>query len=189
LQVVAAWQRVIQTSPFSFPDHATVLLRLGKAYNAATQAFEALTGVGAARWRLLYLVHRQPLVSQKTLIRQVRVDPGSITRQLSALERDGLVERRDDPRDSRLTLVRLTRAGQAEVRRVMRLRARFLGQMVQGLPPQDVAACLRVLEAICINLGDDEPLPQAVRRVSTRAAGGAGAVGRTRSPAVPERAA
>ena len=44
-------------------DHATVFLRLGKAYNAATQAFEALTGVGAARWRLLYLVQAQPLVS------------------------------------------------------------------------------------------------------------------------------
>ena len=151
-------------------DHATVFLRLGKAYNAATQAFEALTGVGAARWRLLYLVHRQPLVSQKTLIRQVRVDPGSITRQLSALERDGLVERRDDPRDSRLTLVRLTRAGQAEVRRVMRLRARFLAQMVQGLPPRDVAACLRVLEGISRNLGDDEPLPQAVAPSRRRAA-------------------
>jgi DNA-binding MarR family transcriptional regulator len=140
-------------------DHATVFLRLGKAYNSATQAFEALTGVGAARWRLLYLVHAQPLVSQKQLIRQVRVDPGSITRQLSALEREGLVERSDDPQDTRLTRVALTRAGQAEVRRVMRLRARFLAQMVQGLPPRDVAACLRVLEGISRNLGDDEPLP------------------------------
>ena len=140
-------------------DHATVFLRLGKAYNAATQAFEALTGVGAARWRLLYLVHAQPLVSQKQLIRQVRVDPASITRQLSALERDGLVERSDDPLDTRITRVRLTRAGQAEVRRVMRLREGFLQQMVRGLPPQDVAACLRVLEGICANLGDEEPLP------------------------------
>ncbi len=161
-------------APEAGPDHATVLLRLGKAYNAATQAFEALTGVGAARWRLLYLVHRQPLVSQKTLIRQVRVDPGSITRQLSALERDGLVERRDDPRDSRLTLVRLTRAGQAEVRRVMRLREGFLQQMVRGLPPQDVAACLRVLEGVCANLGDVEPLPGEAHARTSRAGPGRG---------------
>jgi DNA-binding MarR family transcriptional regulator len=126
--------------------------------------------VGAARWRLLYLVHAQPLVSQKQLIRQVRVDPGSITRQLSALEREGLVERSDDPQDTRLTRVALTRAGQAEVRRVMRLRARFLAQMVQGLPPRDVAACLRVLEGISRNLGDDEPLPQAVAPSRRRAA-------------------
>jgi DNA-binding MarR family transcriptional regulator len=161
-------------APETGPDHATVLLRLGKAYNAATQAFEALTGVGAARWRLLYLVHRQPLVSQKTLIRQVRVDPGSITRQLSALERDGLVERSDDPQDSRLTRVRLTRAGQAEVRRVMRLREGFLQQMVRGLPPQDVAACLRVLEGVCENLGDVEPLPGSAPARASRPRSGAG---------------
>jgi len=159
----------VDAAPAPDLDHATVFLRLGKAYNSATQAFEALTGVGAARWRLLYLVHAQPLVSQKQLIRQVRVDPGSITRQLSALEREGLVERSDDPQDTRLTRVALTRAGQAEVRRVMRLRARFLAQMVQGLPPQDVAACLRVLEGICRNLGDDEPLPQAVASSRRRA--------------------
>jgi DNA-binding MarR family transcriptional regulator len=156
------------------PDHGTVLLRLGKAYNAATQAFEALTGVGAARWRLLYLVQRQPQVSQKTLIRQVRVDPGSITRQLSALEREGLVERSDDPQDSRLTRVRLTRAGQAEVRRVMRLREGFLQQMVRGLPPQDVAACLRVLEGVCANLGDVEPLPGGGGGPAARPRSGAG---------------
>ena len=149
------------------PDHASVFLRLGKAYNAATQAFEALTGVGAARWRLLYLVHAQPLVSQKQLIRQVRVDPASVTRQLSALERDGLVERSDDPLDSRLTRVRLTRTGQAEVRRVMRLRARFLQQMVGGLPAADVSACLRVLEGISRNLGDTEPLPGRAGRRAT----------------------
>jgi DNA-binding MarR family transcriptional regulator len=150
------------------PDHASVFLRLGKACNAATQAFEALTGVGAARWRLLYLVHAQPLVSQKQLIRQVRVDPASVTRQLSALERDGLVERSDDPLDTRLTRVRLTRTGQAEVRRVMRLRARFLQQMVGGLPAADVSACLRVLEGISRNLGDTEPLPVRAGRRAGR---------------------
>ena len=51
-----------------------------------------------------------------------------------------------------------------------RLRARFLAQMVQGLPPRDVAACLRVLEGISRNLGDDEPLPQAVAPSRRRAA-------------------
>jgi DNA-binding MarR family transcriptional regulator len=138
---------------------ATIFLRLGKAYNASTQAFGALTGVGAARWRLLYLISRQPLISQKQLVRLVRVDPGSITRQLSALQHDGLIERSDDPQDTRLTRVRLTRAGQAEVRRIMRLRQPFLDQLVQGLPPEDVEACLRVLDGICRNLGDTDPLP------------------------------
>lgn len=143
----------------SRPHPSTVFLRLGKAYNAATQAFEALTGVSAARWRLLYLIHQQPLVSQKQLIRQVRVDPGSITRQLKALEADGLIGRSDDPQDTRLTRVRLTKSGQTLVRRVLRQRAGFLESMVSGIPRRDVLTCLRVLESMSSNLGDNEPLP------------------------------
>jgi hypothetical protein len=70
--------------------------------------------------------------------------------------------------------VRLTRAGQAEVRRVMRLRSRFLQQMVGGLPAADVGACLRVLEGISRNLGDSEPLPGALQPRSGRAGRAAG---------------
>lgn len=148
---------------------STVFLRLGKAYNAATQAFESLTGVGAARWRLLYLIHQQPLVSQKHLIGQVRVDPGSITRQLKALEADGLIARSDDPQDTRLTRVRLTQSGQSLVRGVMRQRAGFLERMVSGMPRRKVLTCLQVLEGISRNLGDDEPLPP-LRRSPVRCA-------------------
>lgn len=147
---------------------STIFLRLGKAYNASTQAFQALTGVGAARWRLLYLISQQPLVSQKRLVQQVRVDPGSITRQLTALEHEGLIERSDDPEDTRLTRVRLTAAGQAEVRRVMRLRQRFLAGMVQGIPPAHLSRCMDVLDHICRNLGDEEPVPTRSRRASGR---------------------
>lgn len=163
---------------------STVFLRLGKAYNAATQAFESLTGVGAARWRLLYLIHQQPMVSQKQLVGQVRVDPGSITRQLKALEADGLIARSDDPQDTRLTRVRLTKSGQALVRRVLRQRAGFLERMVGGIPRRDVLTCLSVLEGIGRNLGDDEPVP-SLRQSPARATPAAAVkrAGRARKPA------
>ena len=138
---------------------STVFLRLGKAYNTSTQAFEALTGVGAARWRLLYLIANQPRVTQKELIRLVRVDPGSITRQLKAMEEAGLITRSDDEKDMRLTRVALTAGGRREVQRVLRLRARFLKRMVSGIRPDALQTCLTVLDAICINLGDDSPSP------------------------------
>jgi MarR family transcriptional regulator, organic hydroperoxide resistance regulator len=140
---------------------ATIFLHLGKAYNAATQAFEALTGVSAARWRLLYLISQQPLMSQKQLVRLVRVDPGSITRQLSSLQREGLLQRSDDPVDTRLTRVELTAAGRAEVRRVMRLRKQFLRQMVRDVSAPDLDTTMRVLDQISANLGDREPVPIA----------------------------
>jgi len=140
-------------------QHTTVFLRLGKAYNAATQAFEAMSGVSGPRWRLLFLIHHQPAITQKQLIRQIRVDPGSITRQLKALETDGLIARSDDPVDTRLTRVRLTTAGRAEVRRVLKLRRTFLDQMVRGIAPRHMDLCLQVLDQICANLGDHDVLP------------------------------
>lgn len=140
-------------------QHTTVFLRLGKAYNASIQAFEQSAGISGPRWRLLFLIHTNPGVSQKDLIRMIRVDPGSITRQLKGLETDGLIARSDDPVDTRLTRVRLTTAGKAEVRRVMKLRRVFLERMVAGIPPRNMDLCLKVLDQICVNLGDTEVLP------------------------------
>jgi len=140
-------------------QHTTVFLRLGKAYNASIQAFEASAGISGPRWRLLFLISNQPGISQKELIRQIRVDPGSITRQLKGLEADGLIQRSDDATDTRLTRVRLSATGKAEVRRVMKVRRAFLERMVAGIPPRNMDLCLQVLDRICLNLGDTEELP------------------------------
>lgn len=138
---------------------STIFLRLGKAYHVATNAFEVVTGVSAARWRLLYLIGGQPGISQRQLVRQVKVDPGSITRQLTSLQADGLVERREDTLDARALRLRLTARGRREVARVMRIRSEFLHTMVEGLPESDLRAAARVLDRISLNLGDDTPLP------------------------------
>jgi len=138
---------------------STIFLRLGKAYHAATNAFEQATGVSAARWRLLYLISCQPGISQRELVRQVRVDPGSITRQLNSLQTDGLVERRDDTVDARAFRLVLTRRGRLEVARVVRIRASFLDTLVEGLSESDLRATAKALDRFTANLGDDVPLP------------------------------
>lgn len=140
-------------------QHTSVFLRLGKAYNASTQAFEALTGVRAPAWRLLFLIHLTPGIGQKSLIRMIRVDPGSITRQLKELERQGLILRAADPLDARMVRVRLSVRGKAQVRRILQLRAQFLQRMLDGIPAADIDTLIRVLDRICLNLGDDVQLP------------------------------
>ncbi len=147
---------------------STIFLRLGKAYNAATNAFEHATGVSAARWRLLYLIACQPGISQRELVRQVRVDPGSITRQLNSLQTDGLVERRDDTVDARAFRLVLTRRGRLEVARVLRIRTHFLYSMVEGLSETDLRATAKVLDRISVNLGDDAPLPPGLETAVDR---------------------
>lgn len=143
----------------SLPVQSTIFLWLGKAYHAATNAFEESTGVTAARWRLLFLIHRQRGCTQKALISEIRVDPGSITRQLKALEAEKLIVREDDPVDNRLTRVSLSPLGDKLVQGILEKRKRFLETMLQGIPPEEVDACIHVLERISTNVGDDRPIP------------------------------
>lgn len=147
---------------------STIFVRLGKAYNAATNAFEGATGVNAARWRLLYLISCQPGISQRELVRQVRVDPGSITRQLNSLQTEGLVERRDDTVDARVFRLVLTRRGRVEVSRVLRIRAPFLDTMVEGLSVTELRALAKALDRISVNLGDDVPLPPGLEQADDK---------------------
>lgn len=148
----------------------TILLRLGKTYHLATTEFEQSTGISASRWRLLYLIELQAGISQKQLVKQLRVDAGSITRQLSALEAEQLVRRQGDAQDARIMRLSLTPAGRQEVRRIHRLREKFLQAMVAGIPDHELQITLQVLDRIGHNLGDDALLPVGLSETQTRPA-------------------
>ncbi|MBP6852118.1 MAG: MarR family transcriptional regulator [Rhodoferax sp.] len=133
-------------------DRTAVLLLLARAYNTSTSAFELQTGISSARWRLLFLVQRLGTCTQKQLIALINVDAGAVTRQLTQLERDGLIARVDAAHDKRLTNVSLTAEGRALVRRIMKKRREFLERMLEGVPPDEVAVFLKTLEKIDRNL-------------------------------------
>ncbi len=130
----------------------SVLLKLARAYHDATARFEQVSGMSAARWRLLFLIDQLGDCTQRELIDLIHVDPGPVTRTLKALEQDGLVARRTDEADARYQRVVLTAAGRRVVERTMVLREAFLARMVEGASPADVDAFLRVLDRISDNL-------------------------------------
>lgn len=142
-----------QRRPATDPARHSVLFKLARAYNSSIVEFEKDTGLSSARWRLLLLVYRMGGGTQKELINAIRVDPGAITRQLNAIERDGLVRREPDPADNRRVMVSLTRRGQALVDRILEVRRRFLARMTDGVPAGDLAALHRALDRIAENMG------------------------------------
>ncbi len=142
------------------PQHNNTALEwIGRTYNLATTAFEKSTGVTAARWRLLLLIHRHKSCTQKQLIAEIRVDPAAVTRQVKVLEAEGLIQRDSDAQDSRLTRVVLSPSGATYVKRVLAARKAFLDRMLQGVAAEDLATLTRVLEQLCTNLDDDSILP------------------------------
>src|SRR5438876_12011646 len=91
--------------------------------------------------------HRLPLGE---LADQLEVTPRNITGLIDHLERDGLVERIDDPADRRLTYARLTAAGG---RRIDGMRAQGLEwqlKIAAGLSTEELDqlrhACLQLIE-------------------------------------------
>lgn len=147
----------MNTTSTAVHQNSTILQRLGKTYHAATAVFEKMTGVTASRWRLLFLIHREITCTQKFLIAEIRVDPGSITRQLKTLEAEGLIQRKSDPTDNRLTLVKLSPKGDLFVKHIYDARGVFFERMLHEIPAEDVEMLTRVLDRIVINLNDEHP--------------------------------
>jgi DNA-binding MarR family transcriptional regulator len=72
----------------------------------------------------------------------------SMTALVTVLERAGLVERRQDPRDQRVVLVALTAAGTDYLRSRRRAGAEAFAQLIDKLPPDETATLLAAAPAL-----------------------------------------
>jgi DNA-binding MarR family transcriptional regulator len=88
---------------------------LGYQMNRAARAMAAALGrrlerhgVSIGQWAVLVFLYQRDGPSQAELSRMVAIEPPTLVRSLDRMERDGLVERRPDARDARITRVLLT---------------------------------------------------------------------------------
>ena len=133
-------------------EQLKVLQQLGRGYRAMLGAFELSVGQGLTRWRILSQLYREELCSQKFLIRQLHMDPGSLTRLLKAMEKDQLITRMSDEQDNRLTNVTLTALGRQEVEAALPKRSEFLKVILEEFSEEELLtfqAMLNKLERGC----------------------------------------
>lgn len=76
------------------------------------------------------------------------VDASTATRQVAAMERDGLVRRAADPRDGRATLISATTSGRATYRSVRRARAQLYERVLAEWSPRDRRALATLLHRL-----------------------------------------
>ena len=122
-----------------------LLRQLGRTARTMYTAFEAQVGHALPRWRILQALHEQKHATQKDLARQLAMDPGALTRQMKALEKEGLITRRDNPEDNRLTTAVLTPAGKGMIAGKQPLRKAFSKKVLKGLPPDQLDTTMRTL--------------------------------------------
>jgi len=86
------------------------------------------------------------------LYRWLMLSSGAMTNRIDRLERDGLVERVDDPRDRRGVLVGLTPRGRELIDRAMDAHVENETQLLEALSPSERIALGSILRKLLLSL-------------------------------------
>ncbi len=113
-----------------------LLMRLGEATRRASGTAEHRVLDRAAYVILRYLDTAGPQ-NVSGLAARLNLDGSTVTRQVSAMQRDGLITRTPDPADGRGTMVSPTQAGLQRMAAVQAARTRLYGDILAGWTSDD----------------------------------------------------
>jgi DNA-binding MarR family transcriptional regulator len=97
------------------------------------------------RFDLLANLERQDGQTLASLSRRMLVTAGNLTGLVDRAERDGVVERRADPRDRRLSRVYLTPSGRSLITNLLPLHERHVAELLRELAPNERRDLRRLL--------------------------------------------
>jgi len=140
---------------------------MGRLFALAPRLVEILDlgarqyGMSYARGRVVAALQASGPVLMRKLSQDVGVTPRTITGLVDALEADGWVERRSDPRDRRATIVALTPYAETAFQQLLEGYRGLAQDLVSGISEADQRRALGVIEHI------SGRLDAAVRRGTT----------------------
>jgi len=109
-------------------------------------------GLSLARFKVLMRLRERGPMNQATLAGLLGFAPRSVTDTVDALERDGLVARRDDERDRRARIVALTPAGTDALAMAQVGRLKVMDEIFGSLSAPERATLAALLTTIRTNL-------------------------------------
>ncbi len=104
-------------------------------------------GVHPGQLFCLRVVANHDGITQRDLAEELHVARPSVTRMVQAMERAGMVERRDDEQDQRLTRVYLTDRGREFDTKFRHIAAAYVKDTIGRLPEADRRELIRLLHA------------------------------------------
>ncbi|SDZ04756.1 DNA-binding transcriptional regulator, MarR family [Micromonospora pattaloongensis] len=124
-----------------------LLMRLGEATRRATPVAAHRSLDRAAYVILRHLQDAGPQ-NVSALAARLNLDGSTVTRQVSAMQRDGLVTREPDPHDGRGAVIRATRAGLNRVDAVRAARTALYGEILADWSPGDRRALAMLMRRL-----------------------------------------
>lgn len=117
-----------------------------------SRVFTQQVGMSLSRILVLHELLEEGEMSQNELKQRLGMEGALLTRFAKEMEKTGLITRRVDPNDNRLTLMALGQAGRDLQRKMEKLGADFEARLMDGLSTDDRAGMLRAMERIRENL-------------------------------------
>ncbi len=129
-----------------------LVLQVHKAHRQrADLAFNKL-GMHTGQEMILLQLWIEEGISQSQLAACMEVEPPTATKMLQRMERAGLIERRPDPEDARVSRVYLTERGRELEQPVLDVWRQLEAQTVADLSPTEQALLRRLLMQLLANL-------------------------------------
>jgi DNA-binding MarR family transcriptional regulator len=130
-----------------------MLMRLGEATRRATE-LKPHRALDRSAYVILRLLQAAGPLNVSALADRLNLDGSTVTRQVTALEKDGLVQRTPDPRDGRGTVIEPTGTGLAQVEAVRKARREAYDLVLEDWSESDRAALAAMLERLTGTLDD-----------------------------------
>lgn len=139
--------------PKQIADYLGVqLIQAYKAHHQqAEEAFHQL-GIYVGQEMILLQLGNEEGIPQSQIAACSGVEAPTMTKTLQRMERAGLIERRPDPTDARVSLVYLTEQGRALVQPVLAIWKQLEEQTLRGLTEAEQALLRRLLTQVSTNL-------------------------------------
>lgn len=99
-------------------------------------------------WQLLFSVARFGSCHLAYITRRTSIDPAHGSRAASALERKGLITRREDPDNKRRKLISLTESGIVTFERIWPRARQTIKRVTDQLAPEDFEELKRLLDLL-----------------------------------------
>lgn len=114
--------------------------------NKVSPKFERCTGISSSRFEILYELDQVDEINQSMLQKIINIDSAAITRHLKQLEADGMVTRRKNPEDNRVTFVRLTDDGRKHIEGYKVEKINFIHQILHDFSEDEIQDLASYLE-------------------------------------------
>lgn len=126
-------------------DLAAALIAVIKRIGALRSRLPSTADYDVSQTHLLIRLVELGTARASELTEQVCADASTVSRQVAALVRAGLIERRADPDDGRASLLVPTAAGLAQIAWHRRMRGSVLGPLIAGWTDDERTSFLRLL--------------------------------------------